>query len=75
MLIPGGHVRPFVQYAKFSDRTESVTKNMYKKIGIYDYIIIVPLGNFSDRMESATRNVLCLSPQGMLDLFMQYAKF
>ena len=46
MFIPGGNVRPFVQYAKFSDRTESVTKNMYKKVGIYDYIIIVPLGNF-----------------------------
>ena len=74
-FIPGGHVRPFVQYAKFSDRTESVTKNMYKKIGIHDYIIIVQLGKFCDRTESATRNVSMFIPAGHVRPFCAICEF
>jgi len=35
----------FVPFGKFSDRTESVTKNMYKNIGIPDYIINICIDN------------------------------
>jgi len=74
-FIPGGHVRPFVQYANFSDRTESVTKNMYKKIGIHDYIIIVQLGKSSDRTKSATRNVNMFIPAGHVRPLVPLGKF
>ena len=45
MFIPAGHVRPFVPFGKFSDRTESATRNMYKNIGIHDYIIHICIDN------------------------------